>query len=78
MLWECDGGIGNGVRILIRRGEKTQKKGWGGIKISLGLQRRGYRFSRPRLFESNGDGRGDGDWDGDGREDEHREGDAKE
>ena len=68
MLWECDEGIGNGVRILIRRGEKAQKKGGGGIKIPVGLQRRGYRFSRGYcLFESNGD------WD----EDENWEGDAK-
>ena len=36
MLWECEGGIGNGVRILIRRGEKTQKKGWGGSKSPWG------------------------------------------
>ena len=46
-------------RFPTRRGEKQKKKeagetekkgGGGGIKIPLGLQRRGYRFSRPRFL----------------------------
>ena len=44
MLWECDGGIGNGVIIWIRRGEKTQKKGWGGDQNPLGATASGVPF----------------------------------